>query len=487
MQERARRGERVPGFGHAVLRRAPATRARACCSSWPGSAARAPEVADRERGDRRDGARRQAARRTSTRAAVALRAALGMPAGAVAGLFAVGRAAGWVAHALEQVATGHLLRPRARYKGPRLPRAEGAVSRTARGVRRGDAAAESVAVCLRRARGAPPTNSSCSASSRYVVLLLSLTVHEAAHAWAALRGGDPTAYLGGQVSLDPRPHIRREPFGMVFAPLLFFFMGGWMIGWASTPIDPRWAYVHPKRAAVMSAAGPLANLALVAARRRSALRVGVAAGWFMPVPVGTFALALAPAGGVAESVILVLSLVFSLNLILFVFNLIPVPPLDGASVIGLFVSGADGTQAAAVDGAADARARRPAAGLAPDAARSSARCSALAVEPALRSARAELAPVGSNESGPGRGPPRMRALPARAGGPHEALLGTALAVHRQGPHRPRREGPRLRARRGGLEPRAPLRAAPPGRARAQPEGAGARARGRRRSRSTTRP
>jgi citrate synthase len=51
-------------------------------------------------------------------AAVALRAALGMPPGAVAGLFAVGRAAGWVAHALEQVATGHLLRPRARYRGP---------------------------------------------------------------------------------------------------------------------------------------------------------------------------------------------------------------------------------------------------------------------------------------------------------------------------------------------------------------------------------
>jgi len=51
-------------------------------------------------------------------AAVVLRAALGMPPGAVAGLFAVGRAAGWVAHALEQVATGHLLRPRARYRGP---------------------------------------------------------------------------------------------------------------------------------------------------------------------------------------------------------------------------------------------------------------------------------------------------------------------------------------------------------------------------------
>ncbi len=171
----------------------------------------------------------------------------------------------------------------------------------------------------------------------YIVLLLSLTVHEAAHAWAALRGGDPTAYLGGQVSLDPRPHIRREPLGMVLAPLLAFFLGGWMLGWASTPIDPRWAYLHPRRAAWMSAAGPLANLALVVLAG-ALLRLGVALGSFLPVPVGNFALALAPEGGVAESVILVLSLVFSLNLILFVFNLIPVPPLDGASVVALFLS-----------------------------------------------------------------------------------------------------------------------------------------------------
>ena len=171
----------------------------------------------------------------------------------------------------------------------------------------------------------------------YIVLLLSLTVHEAAHAWAALRGGDPTAYLGGQVSLDPRPHIKREPFGMVFAPLLFFFMGGMMIGWASTPIDPRWAYVHPKRAAVVSAAGPIANLLLVVLAAFG-LRLGVAAGWFLPISLGPFALAVAPDGGVGESVILVLSWVFSLNLILFVFNLIPVPPLDGSTAIGLLVS-----------------------------------------------------------------------------------------------------------------------------------------------------
>jgi Zn-dependent protease len=170
----------------------------------------------------------------------------------------------------------------------------------------------------------------------YVVLLLSLTLHEAAHAWAAHRGGDATAYLGGQVSLDPRPHIKREPIGMVVAPLAAFVLGGWMLGWASTPIDPRWAWEHPKRAARMAAAGPLANLALVLLAA-AGLRVGVAADWFVPLPASRFMLALAPEGGAAESVILVLSLTFSLNLILFVFNLIPVPPLDGASVLGLLL------------------------------------------------------------------------------------------------------------------------------------------------------
>ena len=171
----------------------------------------------------------------------------------------------------------------------------------------------------------------------YVVFLFSTTLHEAAHAWAALLGGDPTAYHGGQVTLDPRPHIKREPFGMVLAPLLFFSMGGMMIGWASTPIDPRWAYVHPKRAAVVSAAGPIANLLLVVLAAFG-LRLGVAVGWFLPISLGPFALAVAPDGGLGESVILVLSWVFSLNLILFVFNLIPVPPLDGSTAIGLLVS-----------------------------------------------------------------------------------------------------------------------------------------------------
>jgi hypothetical protein len=96
----------------------------------------------------------------------------------------------------------------------------------------------------------------------YAAFLLSLTCHEAAHAWAARRGGDDTAYLAGQVTLNPVPHVIREPFGTVLVPLLTYFTNGWMMGWASAPYDPRWEARHPRRAAAMSAAGPAANLLL---------------------------------------------------------------------------------------------------------------------------------------------------------------------------------------------------------------------------------
>ena len=97
----------------------------------------------------------------------------------------------------------------------------------------------------------------------FVVFLFSTTLHEAAHAWAALRGGDLTAYHGGQVSLDPRPHIKREPFGMVVLPLVSALATGWPMGYASAPYDPDWARRYPRRAALMALAGPGANLLLV--------------------------------------------------------------------------------------------------------------------------------------------------------------------------------------------------------------------------------
>jgi citrate synthase len=116
VQERARRGERIPGFGHPFYGAAGDARARTLLEiAW--ERAPTPEVAV---ANAVIGAMERARKPPPNVdcAAVALRAALGMPRGAVAGLFAVGRSAGWVAHALEQVATGHLLRPRARYRGP---------------------------------------------------------------------------------------------------------------------------------------------------------------------------------------------------------------------------------------------------------------------------------------------------------------------------------------------------------------------------------
>ena len=96
----------------------------------------------------------------------------------------------------------------------------------------------------------------------YFVFVYTTVLHEAAHAWSALRLGDDTAYRGGQVSLDPTPHIRREPFGLVIVPIVSWFLnkGQWMLGWASAPYDPDWARRYPRRSAWMAMAGPGANL-----------------------------------------------------------------------------------------------------------------------------------------------------------------------------------------------------------------------------------
>src|SRR5215217_7485224 len=94
----------------------------------------------------------------------------------------------------------------------------------------------------------------------FAAFLFSTTLHEASHAFVAWRLGDPTAYNGGQVSLSPAPHVAREPIGMLVLPLITAFTQGWAIGWASAPYDPVWAARYPRRAAVMSAAGPAGNL-----------------------------------------------------------------------------------------------------------------------------------------------------------------------------------------------------------------------------------
>lgn len=172
---------------------------------------------------------------------------------------------------------------------------------------------------------------------QYVVFLLSTTCHEAAHALAAKLGGDSTASDGGQVTLNPVPHIRREPFGMVVMPLLGIVSQSGLIGWASAPYNPQWAMNHPKRAAWMSLAGPAANftLALIAAL---AMRAGLIFGVFSAELTSPDHLVGAPAGSAADGVSTVLSVFFSLNILLGCFNLLPFPPLDGYGVLGLFTS-----------------------------------------------------------------------------------------------------------------------------------------------------
>lgn len=174
----------------------------------------------------------------------------------------------------------------------------------------------------------------------YVAFVFSTTLHEAGHAWAALRLGDPTAYHGGQVSLNPLPHIAREPFGMVIVPILSFalFDQGWMIGWASAPYDPRWADRYPKRAALMALAGPAANLLLVVLSG-VAIRAGIATGFFASDPgLEQLHSLVQPAAGGGEAAAAFVSVLFMLNLILFVFNLFPMPPLDGSGALPLVMS-----------------------------------------------------------------------------------------------------------------------------------------------------
>ena len=160
----------------------------------------------------------------------------------------------------------------------------------------------------------------------YLVFLFSTTFHEAAHAWVAQLGGDLTAYEGGQVSLDPRPHIRREPWGMVILPLISVLMFGWPFGFASTPYDPFWSRRYPRRAAWMSLAGPAANLLLVVAAGLI-LRFGMSLG-YLEVPTRiSLTRVMTGTSGYWASVAVLLSMLFVLNLILAVFNLLPVPPL----------------------------------------------------------------------------------------------------------------------------------------------------------------
>ena len=153
----------------------------------------------------------------------------------------------------------------------------------------------------------------------FIVLLFSLTVHEMAHAWTADRLGDPTARLLGRVSLNPLVHA--DPVGTVLFPLIAMITGAPLIGWAKpVPVNVRQLRHHRRDYVLVAAAGPASNLAMA-----------VTAGCLLAVlPISPQTL---DAANVSAPLATFLSQAMRLNVLLAVFNMIPIPPLDGGNVL----------------------------------------------------------------------------------------------------------------------------------------------------------
>ena len=175
-----------------------------------------------------------------------------------------------------------------------------------------------------------------------IAFLFAISVHESAHAWTANRCGDPTARMLGRISLNPIKHI--DPVGTIVMPLIALVTHFPVIGWAKpTPVDPR-NFKNPVTDDILTAvAGPVSNF-LIATSTVVVMfviaKTSIEGHGLVSTMPFTYRLGIAGKGGTSFLIPLTLFLyeLMLINIILGVFNLIPVPPLDGSHVLRHFLS-----------------------------------------------------------------------------------------------------------------------------------------------------
>ena len=153
-----------------------------------------------------------------------------------------------------------------------------------------------------------------------IPVLFAITVHEVAHGWVANKLGDGTAKMLGRLTLNPIKHI--DPIGTIVVPIALVLMSGFAFGWAKpVPVNPR-NFKNPRKDMVLVAiAGPLANVFMVIF-------------WALFLKIVSFAVSDL---NLAKGLMAMGEAGVIINLVLFVFNLFPIPPLDGSKVLAGFV------------------------------------------------------------------------------------------------------------------------------------------------------